>query len=120
MHNILVTRKTRDVFLVNRAERRRQLAARYWFDCQCFPCSKNWPLLDSLSKNEQDEEILQNVDDLMKKGELQAAVDTLVNLIEEQTKTDQKLPSQLLIRLEDKLRSCINNCGNIVIPNEKL
>ena len=33
-------------------ERRRELSARYWFECQCLACIKNWQLLDALPKGQ--------------------------------------------------------------------
>ena len=32
-------------YFKGREERRRHLAARYWFDCGCHPCQRDWPLL---------------------------------------------------------------------------
>ena len=49
----------------------------------------------------------------MKKGEITEAVEALIILLRDFD--DSKMPkSECLIRAEDKLRTCINNYGNIV------
>ena len=62
-----------------RLERRRELSARYWFECQCLACSKNWQLLDALPKDPgfKDEKV-EKVEDFMAKGDVSNALNSLI------------------------------------------
>ena len=97
-----------------RTERRRELGARYWFDCQCLACIKNWPLLASLPKDPDFKDEL--IDDIIAKGQVSDALNILIPKLSENNSL--KEPSEEFIRLEDKLRTCINNFGNIVLPDK--
>ena len=103
------------VFILNfRTERRRELGARYWFDCQCPACVKNWPLLTSLPKDPGVKDEL--IDDFIAKGQVSDALNLLIPKLCENSTWQE--PSEEFIRLEDKLRTCINNFGNVVIPDK--
>ena len=96
-------------------ERRRELSARYWFECQCLACSKNWQLLDALPKDPGFKD--EKVEDFMAKGDVSNALNSLIPKLCE-TDVSQE-PTEEFIRLEDKLRTCINNFGSIILPNNK-
>lgn len=34
------------------ADRKKTLNEIYWFDCQCVPCTENWPLYDEMNDQE--------------------------------------------------------------------
>ena len=101
-----------ETFFLFRNDRRKELKARYWFDCRCSACLQNWPILDSLPKvidlnfNE--------IEDYMKNSNTKEAIEALIIQLNEFDNC--KLHKcENLIRAEDKLRTCINNYGNIVI-----
>ena len=105
-------------FHIFRLERRRELSARYWFECQCLACTKNWQLLDALPKDPgfKDEKV-EKVADFMAKGDVSSALDLLIPKLCETNALQE--PTEEFIRLEDKLRTCINNFGSIILPNNK-
>ena len=75
---------------------------------------KNWPLLTSLPKDPGVKDEL--IDDFIAKGQVSDALNLLIPKLCENSKWQE--PSEEFIRLEDKLRTCINNFGNVVIPDK--
>ena len=53
----------------------------------------------------------------MAKGDVSSALDSLIPKLCETSALQE--PSEEFIRLEDKLRTCINNFGSIILPNNK-
>ncbi len=104
-------------YLKNRNARQNELSGRYWFQCSCKPCTQNWPLLDSLPTTGGNIEQLKVVDELMAKGKVSEAIVELSEMLEPCRKDD--LPSQTLIRAEDKLRTCISNLGSVTVAEKK-
>ena len=107
-------------YLKSRNARRAELSGRYWFDCTCHPCSKNWPLLEKLAADSEHTDSLENVDALMAAGNASKAVEELAKVLADFRK-NSGLPSQTQIRAEDKLRTCIYNLGSFSVvekPNK--
>ena len=59
----------------------------------------------------------EKVDNFIAKGDISGAVESLIPKLCEINALQE--PSEEFIRLEDKLRTCINNCGNLVFPKNK-
>ena len=51
----------------------------------------------------------------MEEGDIDESIKALTNMIEESYPGQQMLPSEFFIRSEDKLRTIVNNYGNVVI-----
>ena len=98
-----------------RAERRKDLNARYWFDCQCPACSRNWATLKDLPKDATLQ--YDHVKQLMAEGRVHEAIHNVIPLL---SKRDQGslTPSEEGIRAEDQLRSCVNSFGNVVLTSK--
>ena len=101
-------------YLEPRKDRRLQLSARYWFDCQCQACTDNLPLLDKLpvasNYNPAAMTHYKAGMDLMLKGNAVEAAECFkmcLKLLYE----NRAERSQDAIRAEDKLRTCIGNMG---------
>ena len=121
-------------YFKSKADRQRELACRYWFDCECCGCEEDWPLLGKAAdqtgaprwRDQADAaqlSFLQSVfkcgTDFMDNGQtddaigsLQEAVTGLHELV--------RPPLDLLTRTEDKLRTCFNNLGTIVFSDSAL
>ena len=97
----------------NRSQRRQELCSRYWFDCQCNACVKNWPLLAKLPKNSTIDLGLANK--CLETGRAEKAVDAVKQYL---NNDDDFSPSEEYIRAEDVMRRCINNQGTVVIANK--
>ena len=103
-------------YLKPRNFRQHELSGRYWFQCSCKPCSQNWPLLDNLSTN-CNLEPLKAVDELLSRGNVTDAIKDLSKILE--TYRKDQVPNQLMIRAEDKLRTCISNLGSVTVAEKK-
>lgn len=105
-------------------ERRRELDARYWFQCGCTPCLENWPLLARLPKAKPDQEVenaFQNGCEHMKNGQVESAISEFAKVMHQERKlSEMKMPSQGYIKAEDKIRTCISNCGKAVFIQKML
>ena len=53
----------------------------------------------------------------MAKGDVSSALNSLIPKLCETNALQE--PTEEFIRLEDKLRTCINNFGSIILPNNK-
>lgn len=99
-------------YLKPRGSRKKELSARYWFECQCEACRENWPLLDALPVLNVPTNQFDKATEKMNRGQVKDAIVHLKqHIIEAAAKTR---PSQDLIRAEDKLRTCISNLGSVV------
>ena len=112
-------------YLKSRNDRRKELSARYWFECGCKACEQNWPLLDKLPKIrdgvKDGENIktlnLENASDLMEKGKPNPALKCLSDYVDSFYQVEMK-PCQDQIKAEDKARTCISNLGNVVFTDD--
>jgi len=124
-------------YFKTREERRRELTARYWFQCQCQSCTDNWPLLGKSTeprwRGEADVAKLDFLEslytcgaDFIENGQRDDAIDNLVESIDGLYGLVGP-PYDSLTRAEDKLRTCFNDLGTVVFsdsllkinPNEK-
>ncbi|TRY75163.1 hypothetical protein TCAL_01669, partial [Tigriopus californicus] len=105
-------------------ERRRELDARYWFQCGCTACLENWPLLARLPKSEPRQEVekaFQSGCEHIKNGQVESAIrDFAVVLHQECQLSEMRMPSQGYIKAEDKIRTCISNYGKAVFIDKML
>lgn len=111
-------------YLKSKNDRRKELSARYWFDCGCEACKQNWPLLDKLPKtidpksvNEINNGQYENAVELMAKGKTNQALAHLKKYVNG-FYTDELNLCQDQIRAEDKARTCISNLGNVVFTED--
>ena len=111
-------------YLKTKNERRKELSARYWFECGCVACKQNWPLLDKLpksietqNKDKIDEEHVEKAAVFMAKGFPNQALSHLTEYVNGFYKDGVSL-CQDQIKAEDKARSCISNLGNVVFTED--
>ena len=112
-------------YLKTRNDRRKELSARYWFDCGCIACERNWPLLDKLSTIKEGSNggegiksaSLDKASELMEKGEPNKALNHLSDYVNCFYQEEMK-PCQDQIKAEDKARTCISNLGNVVFTED--
>ena len=57
---------------------------------------------------------MDQVEAFMAEGQIEQAVNTIIPIILGDDIDDDTMPSEDFIRTEDKLRTCINNYGNVV------
>jgi len=114
-------------YFKNRDERQRELSARYWFHCQCPACVEDWPLL---GKNEQPrwrttedhakldfyKSVYKCGVDFYDNGEKEEAIDNLKESINGLYEIVTP-PLDCLTRAEDKLRSCYNLSGTVIMSD---
>ena len=98
----------------SRSQRRQELGSRYWFDCQCIACVKNWPVLQNLPKNTQIDLGLAN--QFVEKGQIKEAIATVQPYLKDGE--DSETPSEEYIRAMDLLRRCINNQGSVIFMKQ--
>ena len=109
-------------YLKTRSERRKELSARYWFDCRCLSCVQNWPLLDKLPVI-QPPEVMKLYDkglEFMSKGDAGDAAQCFqqgLQILYKSSPTIGNL-SQEMVRIEDKLRTCVANMGNVIYAED--
>lgn len=111
-------------YFKSREDRRKELSARYWFTCECGACEGDWPLLKANTtvkwRTEQQDtagvEDLQSVYqcglDFMEHGQGRDAATSLEEFIEGMYRVVEQ-PLEILIRAEDKLRTCYNDQGTV-------
>ena len=75
-----------------------------------------WNYLTFKDPGFKDEKV-EKVENFMAKGDVSSALDSLIPKLCDTSALQE--PSEEFIRLEDKLRTCINNFGSIVLPNNK-
>ncbi len=116
------------------------LSSRYWFDCACAACRANWPLLAALPRREEDPSSTlllsgaagsRKAQSLMDRGRAREASRGWAELINERrqgstsspssssSSSSQPPPSEEAVRLEDKLRTCLSNMGNVAFVQVK-
>lgn len=113
-------------YLKSRNERRKELSARYWFECGCEACKHDWPLLDKLpesvaskeSKGEIQVEDIKSATDSMEKGNPNEALNHIRKYVDAFYKDKGILLCQDLLKAEDKARSCVSNLGNVVFTED--
>ncbi len=104
-----------------RAERRRDLASRYWFTCQCVACKDDWPLLQDLDRSPK---VLTADEDFIKgqaaldRGEMVEAARRFSCLVNQFHPRDNR-PTEDQIRVEDKLRTSVTNMGSVTFTQTK-
>merc|ERR1712059_109992 len=108
-----------------REERRKELSARYWFNCECPACREDWPLLKENTQvrwrgGKAKESALEDLKtvfdcgvDFMEHGQAKEAVDSLTEYINEVYGMVEP-PPETVVRAEDKLRTCCNNMGTVI------
>ena len=112
-------------YLKSRNDRRKELSARYWFECGCIACEQNWPLLDKLPEtkdiaNGEDKVNIDNLEkasELMETGKPNAALNHLSDYVGYYYQDEMK-PCRDQIKAEDKARTCISNLGNVVFTED--
>jgi len=114
-----------------RAERQRELGARYWFSCQCRACQEDFPLLKQANKIRWRKEdcCVSSLDDLktifdcgadfMEHGQCDDAIESLTEYINEVYEMVEP-PLETVIRAEDNLRTCFNNAGTVIFQETHL
>merc|ERR1719483_520027 len=114
----------------NKQDRQRQLNSRYWFSCECKPCREDWPLLkENIKVRWRDMVDTASLDDLktlydcgaamMDDGQTKEAEESLTDYINQMYGLVDP-PLEVLIRAEDKLRTCCNNMGTVVFQDMML
>ena len=96
--------------IFSRSQRRQELGSRYWFDCQCIACVKNWPVLQNLTKNPQID--LRIANQFVERSKVKEAIAAVQPYLE--AGEDNSTPSEEYIRAVDLLRRCINNQGSVI------
>ena len=111
-------------YLKSKNDRRKELSARYWFECGCEACKQNLPLLDKLpksveAKNKEDikGDQIDKAVQLMEGGKPNQALTHLKEYVEGYYKGGLSL-CQDLLKAEDKARTCISNLGNVVFTED--
>jgi hypothetical protein len=62
-------------------------------------------------------EPLKGIDELLLQGKVTDSIKELSRIVETYRKV--QMPDQLLIRAEDKLRTCISNLGSVTVAEKK-
>lgn len=110
-------------YLKPRPERRKELEARYWFQCRCVACEKNWPLLNKLptmGKNEAASEAFEKGLEAMGQGKAKVAAKHIGDGLAEIYSNPSLIPNQEMVRMEDKLRTCVGNMGSLTYQLKEL
>ena len=106
-------------YFKGRAERQEELKLRYWFQCGCEACKNDWPLLEKLPKMKEAERLkvmekFAKGQQAMDCGDVETAGKRLTECLEEEVCQVEGLPKEEVVRMEDKLRTCVSNQGRIV------
>jgi len=114
-------------YFKSKQERQRELEARYWFKCECPACKDDWPLLKENKKvcwrGEPDESALEDLKtlfdcgvDFMDHGQAADATGSLEEYVDAVYKLINP-PLEIVVRAEDKLRTCYNNMGTVIFQD---
>ena len=106
-----------------RSERKRNLGARYWFDCHCEACIGNWPLLKELTSLPvgcEEHYLLTSADKHMEAGNTKDAIadlEAVFDMMAQKGNMTKDVPNEAQIRAEDKLRTCTTQFGNVAFAS---
>ena len=114
-------------YFKSKSDRQRELGSRYWFKCDCKACKANYPLLKEATtvkwRNAKNESALEDLKtiyecgaDFMEHAQCGDAMESLTEYINEVYDMIEP-PLEIVIRAEDKLRTCYNNCGTVHFPD---
>ena len=118
-------------YFKTKADRQKEVSARYWFECKCLACTEDWPLLGKSQEprwkgdiNEHARlEYLESVYkcgvDFLEAGDRDSAVENLKESIDGMYEIINS-PWDILTRAEDKLRTCCNDMGTVVFSDTAL
>ena len=115
-------------YFKSKSDRKKELNARYWFECGCVACIENWPLLDKLPKKEGANNVEKSAQiklcekgvNSMNQAKIEDALThfkIFANHYYQEGGSVSKM-CQELVRAEDKVRTCISNLGNVVFTDD--
>ena len=127
LHPILVGQEVSEnygyaFYLKSKNDRKKELSARYWFDCECKACKEKWPLLDNMASSppSNDVDVQKQYDAatrLMEEGKAAEAMECLATYLDHyytEEKGGNVKMCQEIVRAEDKIRTCVSHLGNVV------
>ena len=85
-------------------------------------CVQNWPILSNLPKSPEGNG-MEVIESFMKLSDVKSAIEALVQMlndfynsndVDDDRSKETFIPSEAMIRFEDKLRTCITNYDNLV------
>ena len=100
-------------YLKSKNDRKKELSARYWFDCECKACKEKWPLLDNMASSppSNDVDVQKQYDAatrLMEEGKAAEAMECLATYLDHyytEEKGGNVKMCQEIVRAEDNIRT---------------